>query len=321
MSATNPRRTSFNYSGYRAIINRAAGVYPYFVTMVRSRMRDKLANNIVVSGEAGVSKTYTSAFISKLLNRRWNAEEDLVMNYDEYMMQIMRYGKKNVPITFDEPQDALYNRDWQKDINKALVKTMTSQRFRLRPVIIPIINQNLLDINIRKYLLQFHVIMIRRGEGLAYRLTSSQTEDKLYRERICKLQYGMMDSNRCKKDSCLSCKTLNKKIPTGEYECQIWRATYERKKGEEVNKRDKKSIEDQRNRESAKLSDKEVIIGIIPDIHKMLVQKGDKMVIDPTLVTERAEEVLGVTLGINRAMRLRRQLELKFPIYARVAKA
>lgn len=320
MSASNPRRTSFNYSGYRAIINRKAGVYPHFITTVRVRMRDKLANNIVVSGEAGVSKTYTSGFICKLLNRRWNPAEDMVMNFDEYMEEIMHKGKKNVPICFDEPQDALYNRDWQKDINKALVKTMTSQRFRLRPVVIPIINQNLLDINIRKYLLQFHVIMLRRGEGLAYRLTSSQTEDKLYRMRICKLQYGMMDINRCDKDSCLSCRILTKKTPTGSYECDIWRAVYERKKIIEVNKRDVKSVDEQKRKSAAKLSDKDVIAGITPDINKMLASKGSGFTIDPQLVTEQTEEVLGVTLGINRALRIRRQLELKFPHYARTAK-
>lgn len=320
MSATNPRRTSFNYSGYRAIINRKAGVYPHFITTVRVRMRDKLANNIVVSGEAGVSKTYTSGFICKLLNRRWNPAEDMVMNFDEYMEEIMHKGKKHVPICFDEPQDALYNRDWQKDINKALVKTMTSQRFRLRPVVIPIINQNLLDINIRKYLLQFHVIMLRRGEGLAYRLTSSQTEDKLYRMRICKLQYGMMDINRCDKDSCLSCRKLTKKTPTGGYECMIWRAIYERKKIIEVNKRDVKSVDEQKRKSAAKLSDKDVLAGITPDINKMLAPKGSGFTIDPQLVTEQTEEVLGVTLGINRALRIRRQLELKFPHYARTSK-
>jgi hypothetical protein len=313
MSASNPRRTSFNYSGYRAVINKKAGVYPYFVTMVRSRMRDKLANNLVVSGEAGVSKTYTAAMIAKLLNRRWNPATDLVMNYDEYMTEIMRRGKKNVPIVFDEPQDALYNRDWQKDINKALVKTMTSQRFRLRPVIIPIINQNLLDINIRKYLLQFHVVMLRRGEGLAYRLTSSQVEDKLYRERICKIQYGMMDVNRCHKDSCLSCKTLTRKTPEGEYECTIWRAIYERKKIDEVNKRDAKSVEDQRLKNVKKLTKKDLIAGTTKaDVQKMTEIINGKTRINLSLLGDHFDETFGVTLGENKLRGIRTSLEQKY---------
>lgn len=317
MSQRNPRRTSFNLSGYRAAINRAAGVYPYFITTVRGRMRDKLSNNIVLSGEAGSTKTYTAGFIAKLLNRKWNINEDLVMNYQDYMTAIMHKRKSGVPIVFDEPQDALYNRDWQRDVNKALVKTMTSQRFRLRPVIIPIINQNLLDINIRKYLLNFHIIMLRKGEGYAYKLSASQIEDKLYREGICKIQYGIMDRNQCDKDSCLRCNQLHKKNPDGSFSCTIWRSIYERKKEAEINKRDQKSVEETKRRAANSLSDKEVIIGIIPDINKMLLQKGTHMTIDPALVTEQTENILGVTLGINRALRIRRQLELKFPKYSR----
>lgn len=317
MSLSNPKRTSFNLSGYRAIINYSAGIYPYFITMVRSRMRDKLSNNILITGEAGSTKTWTGAFQCKLLNRRWNVNEDLVMNYEEYMTAILRKGKTYVPILFDEPQDALYNRDWQRDVNKALVKTWASQRFRLRPVIVAIINQSLIDVNIRKYLLNFHVIMIRKGEGYVYKLSASQTEDKLYREGICQIQYGIMDINKCTKDSCLRCNQLHKKDPSGSYSCTVWRAIYERKKEEEINKRDLKSIDEQKIKLAKKFSNREIVIGIKPDIEKMLIERGEQKVIDPTLVAAQTEEVLGLQVGEHRSYRIRNLLEIEYPQYTR----
>ena len=312
---------SFNFSGYRALIDLEQGIYPYFSVDVRGRMKRKLSANIVTTGEGGVSKTYTGAFSARILNKRWDVSEDLVMTFDEYMEQIMRNDKAYVPLVFDEPQDALYNRDWQQDINKALVKTMTSQRFRLRPIIIPIINQSLLDVNIRKYLLNYHMILMERGVGIAYKLTASQTEDKLWRQRICKIKYGLMDINRCDRDSCLRCPKLEKKTPSCGYDCMIWRAIYERKKLTELNKRDNESRDEAKIRHARKFSDKELIIGVKPDIAKMITElPSGKFVIDPDLVASHIEETLGLPIGINRALRLRRQMERQWPQYSRTAK-
>lgn len=299
MSLSNPARTSFNVAGYRMFINRRAGIYPYFTAEARARLHKKRAVNIVITGEAGVSKTYTGAFMSKLLNPRWDVHTDLVMNFDEYMTEIMRKGKSYVPLCFDEPQDAIYNRDWQKEVNKALVKTMTSQRFRLRPILIPIINQSLLDVNIRKYLLQFHVVMTDPGEGLAYKLSASQTEDKLYRKFICRLKYGIMDINQCQKESCLNCPRLNKRDPSGLYACQVWRAVYERRKLDEINKRDAKSIEDQKTKQLKAFSNKELLLGCNPENFRNESGKYDAI----CAITE-VEEKLGFTIGTDRAYTL-----------------
>lgn len=309
---------SFNFSGYRALVDQGQGIYPYFSVDVRGRMKRKLSANIVTTGEGGVSKTYTSALLAKILNKKWNVSEDLVMTFDEYMEQIMRSDKAYVPLLFDEPQDALYNRDWQQDINKALVKTMTSQRFRLRPIIIPIINQSLLDVNIRKYLLNYHVVLLERGQGIAYKLSASQTEDKLFRQRICRIKYGLMDINQCDKESCLRCIKLEKKTPSGGFDCMIWRAIYERKKIAEINKRDTESQGAAKLKRARRFTDKEIILGVKTDVAHMVSPGQDgRLIIDPDLVATHIEETLGLPIGINRALRLRRQMERIWPQHSR----
>jgi hypothetical protein len=319
-----PKAKFFNVAGYKVAINTLSGIYPYFTVEARQRMKNKMSLNIVITGEAGVSKTYTGAMICKLLNPRFSLEET-VMTFKEYMEAILKKGKTNVPILFDEPQYALDKRDWYNDVNKALIKTITSQRFRRRPLVIPIINQSLLDLNLRKYLLNYHIV---RGKGVVYRMTASQVEDKIYRRRICTLQYGLMDNNLCAKDSCLGCRVLHKK--NGEdYLCNLWRSTYERKKLELVNQHDEESMEEVNKMEMKNLTDADFIGIVSPEITKAImtriIYKGKpneqtQTVIEPTMLSNLIEEKTGVTLGVVRCLRLRRQLELKFPLFSRTNK-
>jgi hypothetical protein len=309
------------------MINTASGIYPYFTMEARQRMKNKMSLNIVITGEAGVSKTYTGAMICKLLNPLFSLEET-VMTFKEYMQAILRKGKTNVPILFDEPQYALDKRDWYNDVNKALIKTITSQRFRRRPLVIPIINQSLLDLNLRKYLLNYHIVLTNRGKGVAYRLTASQVEDKIYRKRVCEINYGMMDINLCAKDSCLGCRVLHKK--NGEdYLCNLWRSTYERKKLELVNQHDEESMEEVNKMEMKNLTNAEFINLVTPNItdttitrllYKDKPNERTQTVIDPTALGILIEKKTGVTLGVVRLLRLRRELELIFPIFSRANK-
>jgi hypothetical protein len=308
-----PPAKFFNVAGYKVAINTISGIYPYFTVEARQRMKNKMSLNIVITGEAGVSKTYTGAMICKLLNPRFSLEET-VMSFKEYMEAILKKGKTNVPILFDEPQYALDKRDWYNDVNKALIKTITSQRFRRRPLVIPIINQSLLDLNLRKYLLNYHIVLTDRGKGVVYRMTASQVEDKIYRRRICTLKYGLMDNNLCSKESCLGCRVLHKK--NGDtYICNLWRSTYERKKLELVNQHDEESIEEVNKMEIKQLTDPEILNILRP--HKaslrreILRGKVLSLKYDHTLVTMKVEELTGLSLGGNRGYKLTRMLELE----------
>jgi hypothetical protein len=316
---------TFNVSGYEVLIDTANGVYPYFIFEIRGRMHRKLSTNIVLTGEAGISKTYTAMLICKMLNKRFDIE-DIVLNFKDYMEAILKKGKKNVPILFDEPQGALDKRDWYNDVNKALVKTITSQRFRRRPLIIPIINQSLLDVNLRKYLLNYHIILTDRGIGKAYKLSASQVEDKLYRKFICEIQYGLMDKNLCQKD-CLSCRQLHTQNPDKTFTCEILRAKYERKKALEMDERDKQSVQKAKQREAASMPNLDIAKGLAPHIARMLYVKTikgtktrpseDLHLIDTTKIPQLIQEVFGISVGINRNREIRNLLEQTFPQYAR----
>lgn len=295
MNTPAKKLTPINIGGYTAYINHALGYYPYFMVELRNRLENKLACNIITTGEAGIGKTYQDITFARILNKRMKAEEDVVFEYPGYMKSIMQKGKRYVPIVFDEPQYDTGKHEWHKQRTRALINTITSQRFRLRPLFIPIINLSLLDKTLRSYLVQYHVIVDRRGEGRVYRLTPSQFEDKLYRNLVCRFEYEMLDLDLCSRESCLDCKKLHRK----EEPCQIFRAIYERRKAEIQNRRDTKGAEEAEEQEKKTLNNTE-LAQILLDKVSAEQLKNSRNAIDATKISFELEK-LGIRCGVTKS--------------------
>ena len=215
-------------------IKRGSGIYPVFTMLTRQRVKRKQACNIVVVGEAGSGKSYMAMEIARNLDATFGSRKtkiakldpefglpQVVFTYQQYMETLMKLPPGH-PIIFDEPSYALSKRDWYKDINRALTKTIESQRFLVKPLILPVINLNLLDKTVRSYLIQYMVVMHRPGRATAYTVQASQFQDKVYRTNISLLRYGMMEQHKCDKASCLGCSEMET--------CDCIRARYEAKK-------------------------------------------------------------------------------------------
>jgi len=205
------------------LVNQDAGYFPYFQLILRTRIKKKKAVNIVITGEAGEGKSYQASTLCRLLDPKFTVNE-IVYTYAEYM-KLLRGLPMGRPIMFDEPSYAMGKRDWYKQINKVLVQTIESQRFKVHPLFIPIINKSLLDKTVRDHLIQFQVIVKDRGKADVFRVQASQFEEKVYYHFLCELRYPLLD--KCpffkeNRDSCLGCRKL--KV------CSTFRAQYERKK-------------------------------------------------------------------------------------------
>ena len=95
-----------------------------------------------MTGEAGVGKSYLAFVLALLLDKKFGVDQ-IVYTYSDYM-RLLRGLPMGRVIVFDEPSYAMGKRDWYKQINKVLVQTIESQRFKVHPLIIPIINKSLL---------------------------------------------------------------------------------------------------------------------------------------------------------------------------------
>jgi len=285
-----------------------SGLYPIFSLETNRRVKNKEACIIAVVGEAGSSKSYTAIQIAKNIDKRFDIEQ-IVFTYSEYCLELDR-KKVGLPIVFDEPSYAMGKREWYKQINQALVKTIESQRFLVRPLIIPIININLLDKTLRDYLITFQVHITKRGRALVYRIRASQGKDKIYRYLMCNLQYSILDFDKCpielnakpedkNKSTCLDCKHLKT--------CNLLRAKYERKKDSVQMMRYEQDFEQAKTKETKEFTLKQLCSMIKPYEHIYI--KGDKVDARKLRYTFRSE--FGIKIGHNKSYEVKTTLEME----------
>lgn len=279
-------------------------IYPRFSMTIRHRIRQKRATNVVISGEGGIGKTYNAIDICRGLSKKFTIDQ-VVFRYDQFLEAVL-YTPMGVPIVFDEPSYAMSKRDWYKELNQALVKTIESFRFKVHPLFIPIINKSLLDKTIRNYLLQFQIVIQDRGKGTVYRLSPSPFQDKTYQSFFCSLRYPLFDRHLCNKNSCLGCRELNKE----EKPCPIFRAQYERKKALTQDVRYAQQYEEAKAQESRRLTNTQIANLVMPHIKKILNDK--KEIVVPKLMAT-LEEDCNIRVGQNRAYTIRALLIRRLP--------
>lgn len=291
-----------NIHGQEFYRNEGRGIEPYFTNLLMERIHKRKACNVVFVGEAGSGKTYMANQVARNIYPKFCIDQ-VVYGYAQYYDVLMdrRFGI-GAPINLDEPQDAIDHREWYKEVQQAIIKTITSQRFMVKPLFIPIINTNLIDKTIRNYLIQYQVECIEPGFARVFSLSPSQKEDKTYFTFICNLRYGMMDNDLCDKRSCLFCNKL-------DY-CGIFRAQYERKKAVTVYQRIEKSKEDAIKKESLEISlDRMLISAYELRTHFSFEKKIDVKKLRVIL----REPPTNIHIGHNKAYDLKCLLEYRYP--------
>jgi len=281
------------------------GYYPIFSYELNRRVKNKEACVVAVVGEAGISKSYTAIQLARNIDKRFGVKQ-IVFTYSEYCRELAR-NKPGIPIVFDEPSYAMGKREWYKQINQALVKTIESQRFLVRPLIIPIININLLDKTLRDYLVIFQVHVTGRGKALVYRIRASQGQDKIYRYLMCRLDYPILDSDRCtiereqrQDSSCLDCKHLDT--------CPTLRARYERKKASIQYQRYEQDMEQAKTKESKEFTYGQLYAMIQPYLSGC---KNDDNIINASKLRMLFLTKVGIKIGHNKAYSLKAFIEMQ----------
>lgn len=308
-----PKLKAIDHRGFIAHVNKDVGYAPYFTNMILYRIHKRMATNIVVTGEAGVGKSYMATDICRVVEGLTKSHKDrfsidqVVFTYKEFMDLVLKL-KPGKPIVFDEPSYAMGKREWYKELNKALVQTIESFRFKMHPLVLPVINKSLLDKTIRSHLIQYQVTVKDRGRAEVYRLRASQFEDKVYYNHFCELRFGLFDKHKCAEPSCLECPKLMRK-KSERYACNLFRARYERKKA---------SIQDTRYEQAKGMAEKietqKLTMNQIEGLS--LTVKGkwlkeDK--IDVQALKVVLEDKYGIQLSNNKAYELKARLEIHHP--------
>lgn len=301
-----PKLKVRNVGGWETLVNKDVAVAPYFSNLLRKRVHQKQATNIVVTGEPGEGKSYLAIDIARALMGVTKTGIDrfrikqVVFTYSQYLALIIDLPMGD-PIIFDEPSFAMGKRDWYRELNKALVLTIESQRFKVHPLLIPVVNKSLLDKTIRNYLIQFQIEVRMRGRAVVYRIKPSQRTDKIYHYEMCRLQYNMFDIDLCKEDSCLGCEKL--------LDCKLFRAQYERKKASIQNRRYEAARDKATKRESQQLTDLQ-LENILYSARNKFVDEGK---IDVMLMRIIARDDFGINIPKNRAYVIVKSMKYHHP--------
>lgn len=290
-----------NYHGWKIYQDYGRGYGPFFLNTIMQRIHKKQATNVVVTGEAGEGKSYLAFDLCRVLmgfNKKGEERfklDQVVFTYKDFLDLVIKLPM-GYPIVFDEPSYAMGKRDWYRQLNKALVLTIESQRFKVHPLFIPIINKCLLDKTIRDHLIQFQVLVHGRGKATVYRIRSSQFTEQIYHKYFCDLDFAMLDIDRCDRLSCLDCLKL--------MECDIFRARYERKKAMVQDARYSQALAQAEKVEAKQLS-MEQIEKLSLTIKETFIKKGK---IDVQALRIALSDEYGVRLSNTRAYELRAML-------------
>ena len=302
-NARDNRAQTMNFHGFKAVRDASKGYAPYFQSMIAYRIKRKLATNLVVTGEPGIGKTYLATDICRIaegLDKHGKDKfglDQVVFTYSDFMKLVteMPQGKM---ICFDEPSYSLSKRDWYRELNKVLVQTIESFRFKIHPLVLPIINKSLLDKTIRDHLVTFQVTMYDRGKATVYRVKPSQFNDKVYYSYFCKLDYSLMDMHLCDRESCLDCD----KLPS----CDIFRARYERKKATIQDTRYEQAIDKAQESETKHLTLSQ-LENLAMSIKDQWFKNGK---IDVQKLRVTMFDAYGVRLGHSKSYELKSSLEV-----------
>jgi len=307
-----PKYEWYNYNGWLMPVSAEYGVSPFFLMQLEIELNKKMPANIVITGRQGVGKSYQSIDIARILDPKFSINQ-VVFTFQEYFELTKTLPMKRV-IVFDEPSYAMSHREWYKELNKVLVKTMESQRFKVHPVLIPVINKALLDRTIRRHLIHYQITVVDRGFAIVYRIEPSQFVDRVYHYKLGELHYALADWHLCDRESCLGCKKLWKQ-ENGMFVCNLFRAQYERKKQSIQEERYEEAAEEAKRMEEKgrKLSDEQIEKMILSIKNEILPHRTREGYVDRTMMAIKLEEHYGIKLSEWKMRLIERRLRLKYP--------
>lgn len=309
-----PKLKSFNLGGCEYLVNKDLSYAPYWQNLMRRRVRQKRSTICVVTGPPGEGKSYMAMDICRVFEGFTKTGIDrfklkqVVFTYKGYLDLItdLELGRA---IVLDEPSYSLSHREWYQTLNRALVLTLESQRFKVHPLFLPIVNKELLDKTIRSYLIQYQIVMRKRGLADVYEISPSQRDAKIYHTFLCRLDYDMLDLNLCDRDSCLDCEKLNDG-------CNIFRARYERKKAKIQDKRYEQAKELATTTATSELTDQQkenMLYSVREKFSEVAGEKSQARKIDREIMRIVARDDFGIHIPRNKAVMIAKSLGYHHP--------
>jgi len=284
------------YRGFIKPYSATLGVNQWFYNMLLKMKKKKKAIRMAFVGGAGFGKTYAAIHVAQILQPSFKVDQ-IVFSGEDYL-RLQSTLKDGQVLMLEEPTYSASARGWQSDWQQAVVRTIESSRFQNNPLLIPVVNRNLLDKVVREHYINFVCEMFDRGIGRVYDYKQSQwrSEGKRYTLTDLAIYEPGVDLNRCGRETCLSCPKMAK---CNKY---IW-PQYERKREEWIKyyqARDRETLEAKKDSKTSGETFVELCDSALERIDDFKNEKGK---IDSALI------IYHLKVGRNEAQNIKKVLQ------------
>lgn len=256
------------HSGYRFMVGSGRNVF--FMNLISGIKQRQEACILCVTGRGGRGKTYISIRLATILDPKFDPAIQVVYTTE----QLMRLLSEDSPlkrwqvIVVDEANLSMGNRTWSDELQKGLMSQMEAVRSKGYIIIIVSLGIDLLDVVMRKHIINYRIDVQKKGVGYVYSYWADVFSGEERHKALGEVRFLLPGWEQCQAvtQSCLTCKFsgLTKALYSkrdkweqmGFKPCNNIRNRYEHRKKEYVEAANKNSLA----KAEAKMN-KSVVIG------------------------------------------------------------
>ena len=309
-----------NWHGFPIQVGPGHG--PAFLNDIQMRQHNRQAIIGIITGSPGVGKTFFGLTLAQIFDKHFKirdlpppdpAEDDSQVCFDtEHLLHLVGDSsplRRGQVLIIDEAQFIAGSRSWYDRMQKDLMNQLAGVRRLGLQIWIIALHRDMLDVIIRRHILNYHIHVDSPGCAVAYRTYTPKFESEVRYDRIQDVMLPLPWEDLCPNPDCLGCKFLN----AG---CKVPRTVYERRKAEFLGRKAGVSA-NVAKQALAKANAKAVVtdaqlISKLYELRNELTFKKSGYV-DPISIKLVLEREFPTKFSGNRYIKLGRELQLSHP--------
>ena len=197
-----------NHSGYRIMVG--SGRSPFFLNLISQIKNNMESLVMVVTAKPGKGKTYMALRLAEILDPKFDPSQQIVYDTKQMLNAISETSplKRGQVLLVDEAQFSMSSRSWSDQLQKDLMENLQAVRSKGLIIIIVALGVDLLDIILRKHIINFRLHIERKGVATVYSYDSHRFTGVEIVKKLGEVRFLLPGWEQCQAvtQSCLTCK-------------------------------------------------------------------------------------------------------------------
>lgn len=197
------------HTGYRFMVGSGRNVF--FMNLISGIKKRQEACILCVTGRGGKGKTYLAIRLATILDPIFDPVIQVVYTTEQLMKLLSEDSplKRWQVIVVDEANMSMGNRTWSDELQKGLMSQMEAVRSKGYVIIIVSLGIDLLDVVIRKHIINYRIDVQKRGVGWVYSYWADTFTGEERHKALGEVRFLLPGWEKCQALpplSCLTCK-------------------------------------------------------------------------------------------------------------------